>query len=374
MSLPGPSTSCYTTLEIPTEEDKLFTTLEIPTEADEVVHTPPKELIRPLAIQVGCTIRLDYYIEKTQGGSIAAALHILMVVFPDLSPILHRTNEHRDQNGTRWYSRMPEPLEASHRLYIEKAAFTILYGLIKGAPGSTYQINKSFSAMLSALSRPTTSPNISTKLSIRTVINYFQLGQTGKPMLTWLLSGEHEEFGPTAAEMLNQLKLVATNCRMTTYVAIEEFIQGDVTDAHLLPYVGREAARFIDTVERLKGAHGPLFPYLKVLVLDGHEELSSTSFPTLSKVAIIAKRARDPTFRAYDASKILNSRACSIPEQEIISALTRKRKRMGTSTEDVDTPKRICGVADTDAGAGRGASTSSELDSLLRQIIAACRK
>lgn len=146
-------------------------------------------------------------------------------------------------------------------------------------------------------------------------------------------------------------------------------MRGDLTGAHMLTGVGREALRFRTTVDHLLSQHGVNFPYIKLLNLDGHENLSAVNFPALSKVALLAKRANEASSSGYFSTKILSNPGCKISENEVTEALIHKRKIDRIDPEDADGIKRVCGVAAEDISSLKaGHSVAGDIETLLQML------
>nr|DBA13202.1 TPA_asm: nucleoprotein [Para molly bornavirus] len=322
-------------------------TLEIEALEGDPVHIPSLEVSKTLIKQVGSNEGLEAYIGATTGGSKSAGITMLMIMFPSMATFFGSPHEYRNAQGRGWINSAVVAPKPSERLFVVKAVFSILYTLIRGPSASLDQVTKRFSAMLASMEIVGENPDLTTKFSVMEVVSHLTTIGAKKKILAYLFArGSHPEFGRTATHMLTQLQMVARYGGMTTYEVIEEFLAGDVTQAHLLQGVGKDAVKFRDTVNRLQGRHGHLFPYMKVLGLEGHEELNSTAFPALTKVAIHAKRESEGSFKSYASNKALSNSACRIPESEIKEALKLRKKRTHVSPDDTDGIKKVCGIDD----------------------------
>lgn len=119
---------------------KAAPTLELLGDEDIEIYTPPLNLLEIISMQVSTNKNIEKYIKTTQGGSASAGVYILMLVFKDLKDLLGNPKEARNLAGAKWYNSTPSTIKGPHKLYFVKAAFTILYGLVKGGTGSSDQI------------------------------------------------------------------------------------------------------------------------------------------------------------------------------------------------------------------------------------------
>ncbi|DBA13208.1 TPA_asm: nucleoprotein [Bombay duck fish bornavirus] len=329
--------------------DQEIDTLEIDAPDGGDVRVPPPGTARKILGQLGADPSIEMFMEKTTGGVRAAGITLLIIVFPSLASLFQGiTTEARDEENTPWYRSEPRAPIPAERLYVIKATFFVLFGLIKGAAASMDQASKRFSAMLAGMEMANESPSITTKFSVPEVVSYLTMTGAKQRILRYLFVKDHPEFGQTARHMLTQLQMVAKYGGMTTYEVIEEFLSGDMTAAHLLPGVGKEAVAFKGIVQQLQERHPLLFPYLKVLGLEGHELLNSTAFPALTKVAMYAKREQEGSFKSYSSTKALSNSACRVPESDIKDALKNRKRRSHVDPEDTAGIKRVCGFEDDD--------------------------
>lgn len=87
---------------------------------------------------------------------------------------------------------------------------------------------------------------------------------------------------------------------MTPFITMKSLINEGLSDAMLLPYVGYEAIQLNGAEEALRQKHSPtMFPYIKVLKLDGHDTVSPANYPNLFKAATFRKRRLDGTFKDF---------------------------------------------------------------------------
>ncbi|XP_077432608.1 uncharacterized protein LOC144058174 isoform X2 [Vanacampus margaritifer] len=315
---------------------------------------PPDELEGFLAISLQDPRKLNDAANTTKGGVVSILVSVLLKCFPQLyliekiatcvSPKRGLIIPGRDQE-MKWASGANK-LTPQQIFQTLKMGLTILYYLVKKpSKQPTLQVSARFAAMLAEARKTSYVPTVTIDIGLDyAAASAWIASQVTLPVAfrSLLDIREGNTCGPTGKAMINQIIMVARYAAMTPYLTICGYLADDPTEAAFLPCVGREANDFRKMEEKLKSRHGEQFPFIKVLGLEGNEELSPKRYPNLFAVAVRHKLRVDRSFDSYTFKK---SAACLLSDESIDDVLSRPLKRK-TPCREEDKPhiKRIFGI------------------------------
>nr|QUF61506.1 nucleoprotein [Murray-Darling carp cultervirus] len=234
-------------------------------------------------------------------GIVSVAVTALISVFPRLHSMFEKYHQQEKSPGRNWHG-TPEQNAAIHipggDMKITKAVLALLYCLVKKPTAHpTEQINKRFGAAYVMIKGPGAVPagvDIPPALDILKTVAWLSSQSLDTQVISAVLS--MKKLNKTQEAIVQQVRLVASEAEMTSFKSIEEYLTSPPNASALLPGVGREIAEYVSLRDRLKERHKDQYPMIKLLRLQGHDELVASKFPNLVAVANENKRNRDPTF------------------------------------------------------------------------------